>query len=179
MILGLDVSSSITGVSVVDNTGAIIYCEHIDTRNKNKFPTLLDKARHIKEGLQSVREQYNIESIFIEESLQTFRSGFSSAKTLSTLAKINGIVSYLCLEIFEIHPEHIGATSARKLCGIKVPRGTKAKEFVMQFLLDSDPTFVIQSTKKGNPKPGFYDRADSLIIARAGLELCKQKKSKS
>ena len=93
MILGLDVSSSITGVSVVDNTGAIIYCEHIDTRNKNKFPTLLDKARHIKEGLQSVREQYNIESIFIEESLQTFRSGFSSAKTLSTLAKINGIVS--------------------------------------------------------------------------------------
>lgn len=179
MILGLDISSSITGVSIVDNTGAIIYCNHIDTRNKNKFPTLLDKGRYLKEQLQKIKELYSIEEIYIEESLQTFRSGFSSAKTLSTLAKINGIVSYLCLEVFDLHPTHIGATSARKLCGIKVPRGTKAKQFVMDFLLDSDPTFVVESTRNGNPKPGFYDRADSLIIARAGLELCKQKKSKS
>lgn len=179
MILGLDVSSSITGVSVIDDQGAIIYCDHIDTRNKNKFPTLLHKARFLKESLQSVKQQYIIEEIFIEESLQSFRSGFSSAKTLSILSKINGIVSYICLEVFDIHPEYIASTSARKLCGIKVPRGTKAKEFVLNFLVDSDPAFMIQCTRNGNPKPGFYDRADSLIIARAGLEICKQKKLKS
>ena len=176
MILGLDVSSSITGVTVIDETGTALFCDHFDTRNKNKFPTLLDKARFLKESLQSVKSQYTIEHIFIEESLQSFRSGFSSAKTLSTLSKINGIVSYICLDLFDLHPEYIASTSARKLCGIKVPRGTKAKEFVLNFLLDTDPSFMIQCTKSGNPKPGFYDRADSLIIARAGLELCKQKK---
>ena len=176
MILGLDVSSSITGVTVIDETGTALFCDHFDTRNKNKFPTLLDKARFLKESLQSVKPQYTIEHIFIEESLQSFRSGFSSAKTLSTLSKINGIVSYICLDLFDLHPEYIASTSARKLCGIKVPRGTKAKEFVLNFLLDTDPSFMIQCTKSGNPKPGFYDRADSLIIARAGLELCKQKK---
>ena len=176
MILGLDISSSITGVTVVDENGTALFCEHFDTLNKNKFPTLLDKARFLKESLQSVKSQYIIEHIFIEESLQSFRSGFSSAKTLSTLSKINGIVSYICLELFDLHPEYVASTTARKLCGIKVPRGTKAKEFVLNFLLDTDPSFVIQCTKSGNPKPGFYDRADSLIIARAGLELCKQKK---
>lgn len=179
MILGLDVSSSITGVTILSGEGVILFCDHIDTRNKNKYPTLLDKAKEIKSHLNKISKEYNIEEIYIEESLQSFRSGFSSAKTLSTLAKINGIVSYLCFEIFNTKPEYIGATSARKLCGIKVPKGTKAKEFVIGYLLDNEPTFVVEFTRNGNPKPGYYDRADSIVIARAGLELWKQKKSKS
>ena len=67
-----------------------------------------------------------------------------------------------------MEPKYISATSARKTCGIKVPRGTKAKQVVMQFLLDNEPEFVILYTKHGNPKPHEFDRADSLVIARAG-----------
>ena len=36
--------------------------------------------------------------------------------------------------------------------------------------------FDILYTKHGNPKPGEYDRADSLVIARAGFKVCCQKK---
>lgn len=50
MILGLDISSSITGVTVIDETGTALFCDHFDTRNKNKFPTLLDKARFLKKA---------------------------------------------------------------------------------------------------------------------------------
>ena len=179
MILGLDISTSITGVTVIDTNNNILFCEHLDTRNKNKFPSLLKKAHFIRENLSQIKSTYNIETIFIEESLQSFRSGFSSSKTLSTLSKINGIVSYLCYEVFDIEPEYVASTSARKLCGIKIPRGSKAKQVVLKFLLDNEPSFAVEYTKHGNPKPGFYDRADSLIIARAGLELCKQKNLKS
>jgi Holliday junction resolvasome RuvABC endonuclease subunit len=179
MILGLDISTSITGITVIDSNNNILLCEHLDTRNKNKFPSLLQKASFIRENLREIKDKYEIETIFVEESLQSFRSGFSSAKTLSTLSKINGIISYVCYEVFDIEPEYVAAVSARKLCGIKVPRGTKAKQVVLEFLLDNEPSFAVEYTKQGNPKPGFYDRADSIIVARAGLELCKQKNLKS
>ena len=175
MILGLDVSTSITGVSVINRKGDVLLCEAIDTRNKNKFSSLLSKASFIKSKLQEIKNTHKIDEIYIEESLQSFRSGFSSAKTLSTLSKINGIVSYLAWEIFEKEPEYIAATSARKLCGVKVPRGQKAKQDVLNFILDNEPDFVIEYTRHGNPCPGTYDRADSLILARAGLEYCRQK----
>tara|TARA_R110000824_G_scaffold135996_1_gene299491 strand:+ start:128 stop:667 length:540 start_codon:yes stop_codon:yes gene_type:complete len=178
MILGLDVSTSITGATVIDSKNNILYCEHWDTRNKNKFPSLMHKAAFLKGKVKDIKKNYKIKTIFIEENLQSFRSGFSSAKTLSTLSKINGIVSFAVFEIFGREAQNVAATSARKLCGIKVQRGTKAKEVVLKFLLDNEPAFSVQYTKHGNPKPGSYDRADSLIIARAGLELCKQKNSK-
>ena len=174
-ILGLDISTSITGMTIIDGSGKILYCKSVDTRNKNHFPTLLHKAERIKSELEDLKCKYDISHIFIEESLQSFRSGFSSAKTLSTLSKINGIVSYLVYDIFNNMPLYLPATSARKSCGIKVPRGQKAKEIVLNFILDNEPSFVIEYTRHGNPCPGTYDRADSIIIARAGLEYCKQK----
>ena len=168
MILGLDISTSITGVTVLNNKGEIVLCEAIDTRNKNHFPTLFHKAQRVREKLYDIRTCYFIHSVYIEKNLQTFRSGFSSAKTLSTLASFNGIVSWLCWEIWGMEPKYLSATSARKTCGIKVPRGTKAKQVVMQFLLDNEPEFVILYTNHCNPKHHEFDRADSLVIARAG-----------
>ena len=168
MILGLDISTSITGVTVLNNEGEILLCEAIDTRNKNHFPTLFHKAQKVEDYLLDIEYKYDIKHIYIEKSLQTFRSGFSSAKTLSTLASFNGIVSWICWGIWGMEPKYLSATSARKTCGIKVPRGTKAKQVVMQFLLDNEPEFVILYTKHGNPKPHEFDRADSLVIARAG-----------
>jgi hypothetical protein len=50
---------------------------------------------------------------------------------------------------------------------------------VLQYVLDNEPNFVVEYTKHGNPKPGSYDRADSLIIAKAGYNLWKEKNSKS
>ena len=65
----------------------------------------------------------------------------------------------------------IGATSARKQAGIKVPRGKKAKEVVLEHLLANEPAFKIEYTKHGNPKPESYDRADAIVIAKAGWNL--------
>ena len=174
-ILGLDVSTSITGASIIDETGKIIYCEAWDTRNKKHFPTLFHKAEFIKNKLLGLKTDYPIDEVFIEESLQSFRSGFSSAKTLSILSKINGIVSYLAYEIFESAPTPLSVSSARKACGIKVMRGQKAKEVVLNFLLDTEDSFMVSYTRHSNPVAGSYDRADSLIIARAGLKHCEKK----
>ena len=176
MILGLDISTSITGATVVDENGAVVMCKSWDTRNKNHYKDLFDKAETIRLELVKLGHYHNIEKIYIEQSLQSFRSGFSSAQTLSTLSRFNGIVSWLCYKTLGIKPEYISASSARKSCGIKVHRGEKAKQVVLKYLLDNEPSFDIEYTKNGNPKPESFDRADSLVIAKAGYILWKEKK---
>ncbi len=165
MILGLDISTSITGYTVLDHGGSILVCDHIDLRKEKNFFKKIQIVRKCLEGLEG---QYPIEHVYIEQSLQSFRSGFSSAQTLSLLSKINGIVSWLCYNLFYGEPKYLGASSARKLCGIKVPKGQKAKAVSLQFVVDNVPNFEVQYTKHGNPKAGYTDRSDSYVIARAG-----------
>ena len=176
MILGLDISTSITGVTVLDNDGKVVFNEAWDFRNKKYFPTLFEKGFEIKELLYQLKKDYDITSVYIEQSLQSFRSGFSSAKTLSTLSRFNGIVSWLCYEAYELKPEYIAATTARKKCGIKIPKGVKAKQVVIKYVVDNVPDVLIEYTKHGNPKPQCFDMADSWVIARAGWLDCQNLK---
>ena len=176
MILGLDISTAITGATVIDRNGEIITCEAWRFQNKKQYPNLHAKAAEVKEHFIKMKLMYPIEAIYIEQSLWAFRSGQSSAKPIMTLAKFNGIISWIAYETFGIHPEYIGASQARKLCGVpKKEKGEDIKKVVLKFLLDTEEEFCYDETKFGNPVPGTYDRADSLIIARAGA-LCQQKK---
>ena len=166
MILGLDISTSITGITLLDENGEVKVMNAIDTR---KYKNFFQKAEAVKKVLTDLSNSYKVEEIFIEQSLQSFRSGFSSAKTLSTLSRFNGIVSWMCYSLWSLEPQYLAATSARKLCGIKIPKGEKAKPVVLQYVLDNEPTFVVEYTKHGNPKPDSFDRADSWVIAKAGF----------
>ena len=175
MILGLDISTSITGYTVLKEDGSIMEIGHWDTKNKNHFSNLFVKSVFVKKELSDLSERYPIDDIFIEPALNMFMMGKSSSHTISILTKFNGIVSWLCYEEFGIVPEYIPAISARKKCGITIKRGEKAKEQVMRFLLDKEPGFSVEWTKHGNPKPYCYDEADSLIIEKAGHECLKEK----
>ena len=68
MILGLDISTSITGVTVLNDKGEILHCEAIDTRNKNHFPTLFEKASKVRDYLGDIEYKYDIEHIYIEKA---------------------------------------------------------------------------------------------------------------
>ena len=177
MILGIDISTSITGFAIVGD-GQLLYYSSVDLR-KRKGP--FAKAEALREYLEDLFENYQcdnenfigpaefpIEHIYIEQPLHMFMRGKSSAKTLSTLMTFNGIVSWLVYEMFDIEPEYVSATSARKKAGIRVPRGEKAKEVVLKHLLEHEPAFKIDYTKHGNPVAGSYDKADAIVIAKAG-----------
>lgn len=166
MICGLDISTSITGLTILDpETGDILYCDHVDMRKEKNF---FKKAEMIEKKLDYISCRFHVSKVYIEQSLQSFRSGFSSAQTLSLLSKINGIVSWQCYKMFGLQPQYLAAISARKLVGIKVPKGQKAKEVVMKFVIDNVEDFTVEYTRHGNPKPGYADRADSYVIAKAG-----------
>lgn len=174
MILGIDVSTSITGFAIIDNEGKILLSEACDLRKHKDF---FSKCLVIREHILDICDKHctvlnggGVEHIYIEQPFTFFNSGGSSGKTMAALQRFNGVVSWMVYECFEIKPRYLGATQARKLAGIKVPRGQKAKEVVMEHLLATDPEFKIERTHKGNPKPQEFDRADALVIARAGLK---------
>ena len=173
MILGIDVSTSITGFAVTDMEGKIVLSEACDLRRDKDFfskcLTIRAKILDLCDRLCADFNKDGIKHIYIEQPFTFFNSGGSSGKTMAALQRFNGVVSWMVYECFEIQPEYLGATQARKLVGIKVPRGVKAKKVVMEHLLATDPDFTIQRTHKGNPKPQEFDRADALVIARAGI----------
>lgn len=175
MILGLDISTSITGVTVLTDEGSIIYNEAIDLTSK-KLDSVFKKAAYIKERLTEIKHLFYITNVFIEQSLNAFRPGLSSAQVILTLGKFNGIVSWICNEVYEMEPEYIGASTARKAVGIKVEKGQNAKEVVLKNILVLEPSFKVEYTAQNNPKKGTYDRADSYVIAKAGYILCQKQK---
>jgi len=172
MILGLDISTSITGATILDKDGKVLLNEAWDTR---KFKNFFKKIEFVEEQIKKIN--HPVQRIFVEQSLQSFRSGFSSAKTLSSLSRFNGVVSWLAYRNLRVEPEYVAATSARKLCGIKVPRGIKAKQVVIKHIIDNVPDVLIEYTKHGNPKPQCFDKADSWVVAMAGWLSCQKKEN--
>lgn len=173
MFLGFDISTNMIGVTCVDKHGDILLCDHCDLRKEKDVFSKIEKLREYlskRRFLQAV-----VREVWIEEPFVFFNSGGSSGKTMALLQKFNGMASLAIRDAFHITPQYVGASRARKLNEIKIPRGTKAKEEVLKFILDNTPQFKIEYTKHGNPKPGYYDRADSLVVARAGQHLWKQK----
>ncbi len=176
MILGLDISTSITGFTVLNEDGSVLHNESIDLRSK-KLESMFDKATVIKNRFIEIKNLYNITQVYVEQSLNAFRPGLSSAQVILTLGKFNGIVSWICYEVFSKEPIYIGASTARKSVGIKVEKGQNAKEIVLSHVLNTVPSFKVEYTPKGNPKPGTYDRADSYVIAKAGYSQCHKPKN--
>jgi len=170
MILGLDISTSIIGVCILEND-KIIYTDYVDLRKTGSF---FEKARKVETTLKEVKEKYDVKHIFIEQALMFFRRGGSTAKTMSILQRFNGIISWMCYNIYDMEPNYVSPISARSKCGIKVARGKKAKEVVMEHFIKSQE-FEIIYTRFGNVQKYCYDIADAIVVARAGHYLLQGK----
>ena len=180
MILGLDVSTSCTGWCLIEENSKLIDIGFISLE---KHKGIYSKAKIVEKALQNILISHSVEKVFIEENLQAFRPGLSSAKTLSTLARFNGIVSLLCYQVFEIEPIHVNVNAARKSLGIKIERqskcGKSTKEQVVEWASGELkdflwPTKVLKSGKRKGLEmldPASFDMADAYVISRAGVVL--------
>lgn len=177
LVLGLDVSTSVTGICIVDpelslnNQGShILYLDRLEFK---KCKTLWEKADLTALELSKLLKKFPGEyRIVLEQPLMGFRTGMSSAATITTLMRFNGICSYISREIFKVDPEYISASHARKLCGIKMQRtsiaGMSGKEQVFKYMSEHDLKHIQWPLKKnGKPIDASRDMCDSYVIARA------------
>lgn len=195
IILALDVSTSCTGLSIIDSTVApddkgshIMWLEAIEFKHCKTF---WDKADQVERVLKNIAEQMflrgpvhgldqvwnyrsgqeRLDRIVLEEPLMGFRPGMSSAQTITQLMRFNGIVSYIARNVFKLEPEYIGSAHARKLCGMKLQRTAIAgpqKEQVFAYMAANDLKHVTWPvTKTGKTVPWSRDATDAYVIARA------------
>ena len=177
--IGLDISTSIIGVSLLDSKGNLIDLQNI---NLKKIKCLFEKSNLVKEYFVKLIESYNFEDnilIFIEEAFQSFSKGFSSARTLSQLNKFNGIVSYIIYEQFKVKPAYINVNSARKVLQIKIDKklkNTKEQVFIWvrgQVDYEWPEKIISRGINKGVVKfeDSCYDMSDAYVISKAGIYL--------
>tara|TARA_Y100000034_G_C6740085_1_gene328366 strand:+ start:28 stop:594 length:567 start_codon:yes stop_codon:yes gene_type:complete len=181
-VLGLDVSTACTGWCVLHHDGTLAEMNSIPL---GKYKSVYKKAHAVSIALSDIVIRYDIHRIYIEENLQSFRRGFSSAQTLSTLARFNGIVSLLAYQALDIEPVHINVNAARKCLGLKLiskkKGGAPTKQQVFEWV--SGNISVVgytwpHKTMKSGPRKGLtvldpvaFDMADAYVIARAGITM--------
>ena len=175
MILGLDVSTSSTGWAIIDDAGNLI---EMGSFKLTKHEDLFDKAQAVREGLLELRSKHHVSRISIEEPLQGFRRGMSSAHTLLTLARFNGIVSWLSFDVFNVKPIFFDSSTARRGLGIKIDKARDTKDQIMEWVEAvtgaSLPRRVATTGKKKGMTlfaAGVNDAADAYVMARAAYLL--------
>lgn len=177
--LGLDISTSITGVVMLEKkTGALHFLGHVPLTS-TKLVTLFDKADAVIDWIkQNLPRNVKVSRIFVEANAKGYSMGFSSADTLFTLAKMNALVSYLTHKWYNVPVLDINVTSARSKIGYKNNKNDKrpVKEKVREFVLLNNAhlpfkTRTVQvGKKKGSivPAMGVEDEIDAFVVCRGG-----------
>ena len=184
MHLGLDISTACTGICLMSDSGDLIRLTFIDLKKEKNFWKKADTVRHAVAEFLTPSERRDISAVYVEENLQVFRRGLSSARTLMTLAKFNGIVCFILREIFDMDPISVNVNEARKSIGLKVisqrKGGKPTKEQVIDWVtLDLKlqrkcdftwPTKILKSGPRAGLEiilPECADMADAYVIAKA------------
>lgn len=193
LVMGLDISTSCTGICIIDadvepdsNGSNVMLLTHIDFHKCN---TLWEKVDVASKFIANIPVDVNfllktsgvpVTEVFVEEPLMGFRQGMSSAATIATLMKFNGMLSYASRQVFGVDPQYVSASHARKVCGIKVLRvskcGKSGKEQVFEHMSKNDLQHVKWPLKKRstNVVDWSRDETDAYVIARAGALLNKK-----
>ena len=169
MILGLDVSTTRIGWAVINDKQELVDSDFYKT---DKKMGLEERAEDfLSNVLRPLSIVHEIHEVRVEEPFSMFSGGKTTARTMSSLQRFNGMISLLVLQMFDSPPTMVGATTARSRCGIKVPRGTKAKVVVLKWVDDKFDKFIMEHTRHGNPKPGLDDEADAIVVALSHFDL--------
>lgn len=174
-ILGLDLSTSCVGYCILESTDrSIVELGHISLKN---VEGLFNKIDDIVPKVAALLVGHNISKCFIEEPVQMFTMGMSSAHTILTLAKFNALVSYhVRNQLGDANIAFVKPNEARKSCGIILTTKAKAggaSQKEQTFSQLTAPNGLLSHikwdmTKTGKVKPESYDRADAYVVAIYG-----------
>ena len=171
--LGLDVSTSKTGWCLLSDDGSLIRMGCVDLSSQND---LFTKTEFLMVSLVEEVGKINGEfEIVIEEPLLRFARGMSSASTLLTLNRFNGMVTYACWKEIGVKPTHLNVIFARRSLGIKRDKERNVKDVVMQWVASDVETYdwptkiVTRGKRKGETvfEASCYDVADAYVMAKA------------
>jgi hypothetical protein len=169
MILGLDVSTSIVGIALMD-ADSLHAVSFVDLR---KIDDVYEKSDMVSSAISEVGRS-GVENVFIEDRLAGFSRGGTMQQTLLKLAGFNSVVSYISYSVLNVVPVHIHTSTIKstlKREGLIIPKGSsrdKKKLLTLEWVRKEYPSFRYEETRNGNPQTYCYDMADAIVVALTG-----------
>ena len=171
IILGLDISSSRIGYCLINEKEDLLLVDEIKLKSSQSLEERADIFKKEMECIKRSLQQEEVDYVFIEQPFMAFSGGKTTAATMAKLQRFNGMCSYVVHSLFGSPATLIQANKARGLVDLKIKRGDNTKLKVIEWVSDKYPKeFIVEYTRHGNPKPGTDDKADSVVIANAGLK---------
>jgi len=180
--IGYDISTSVVGICLINQDEKVIVLDGIKLTSTS-LTNMWEKADKAMEEAKKLVGDKKIEKIFVEANAKMFSTGFSSADTLFTLAKMNSLISYLSYKAFNAEVIDVNVTAARKAIGFnntradKRPVKEKVKEYVMK--LHQELPYKQHIAKTGKNKGQLVysaengDMIDAWVVVVGGKRLKK------
>jgi len=171
-ILGLDISTSVIGMAVMDYDHKLIHYRNLKFNTKEDLEI---RCWQFKQELAEVFDNYGFDAVYVEQPAMMFGGGKTTAQTMSKLQRFNGMCCYAVYTQTFLVPELVHPNSARKKMNISIPRIVKNKKHhIINEVQKRYPNFTFEVTRQGNPKPGTDDIADAIVIAYYGVSEFKE-----
>lgn len=174
MDIGLDISSSVVGISLLNNQGELLYLDHV--KFNKKIADIYEKADFFTNWLKTNNHinDKNIKRIFVEENAKHFNV-CSSANTITILAKINALISYCTRNYYSAKVYEVNVLTARKRIGFVNHRNDNRniKEKIYEYTIKHFPEVkqIMENKYKIKLSKTAYDEIDAFIIAYAGQKI--------
>jgi hypothetical protein len=168
-VMGLDVSSTTIGLSIVSFQDGKFKLEHTEFFKPNKkYEDVFQTLFEVKEWIKSKIDEFKPDVVAVEDIAKHFAIGSSSANTVIVLAIYNRTIGLGIYEQTKKGPELWNVRSARALVKPKGYEGELKKEDVPEVLayLFQQP-FPYKYKKNGKIADESYDMSDSIVIALA------------
>ena len=169
--LGLDISSSVIGWSVLLDDGESI---SLDSYGHIKPPPSKagSLAFRMSSGFDSISELFEKtkpDIVAIESYANKFSAGRSSARTIIVLSCFNEMVSMACLRSLNFETEKYTVSRIRSLISKGYNLKLITKDDVFNFIKNKFSNFNIRKNRNNKVAKTVYDESDSIAVALASI----------
>jgi len=177
MILGLDISTTVVGISIFDENYKL---HEISYLKFGKERTLFQKLNDFIEHFQKYSE-LEFTSIAIEEPLKKFAGKFSNADTIQRLTQMNSMISgYLYIKL-NMEPKYYNVQSARKKAfpNLEIPKSHPNKKYLIwEAVMKAEPTLNWIYGRTGKLVDENFDMCDAYVVGMAHIVSNIEEKSR-
>lgn len=169
MLLALDISTSIIGLSIFDEQYKLHELTWIKFNSKEK--NLFKKLDYFIEFLEKYKH-INFTDIAIEEPLLKFQGKFSNAHTIQKLTQMNSLVSGYLYHKYNVEPIYYNVQTARKFAfpDLVVPQSHPNKKgLIWEAVMKAEPQINWSYSKSGKLVDGSYDASDAYVVGMAHI----------
>ena len=177
MILGLDISTTVVGISIFDENYKL---HEVSYLKFGKERTLFQKLEDFIENFKKYSE-LEFTSIAIEEPLKKFAGKFSNADTIQRLTQMNSMISGFLYLKFKMEPKYYNVQSARKKAfpNLEIPKSHPNKKYLIwEAVMKAEPTLNWIYGRTGKLVDENFDMCDAYVVGMAHIVSNIEEKSR-